>query len=262
MQNLETVKTKWLAAAAAAASPAALEEVRVKALGKSGEISTLMKGLGAMAPDERRAAGAALNAVKDSVAAAIEARKTALQDSELDERLKTERVDVTLPVRPESDGRLHPISQTVDEIVAIFGAMGFRVAEGPDIEDDFHNFTALNIPADHPALGIENIHAHEQRLLSLATEKLLKVPGLTIIGTALEKASVISFVLDGIHPHDLGTILDAEGVAVRTGHHCAQPVMERFDLPATVRASFGLYNTHEDIDQMIAGLRTVQRIFG
>ena len=151
MQDLEAVRTKWLEAAAAASSPAALEEVRVKALGKSGEISALMKGLGAMAPDERRAAGAALNAVKDAVAVAIEARKTALQDSELDERLKTERVDVTLPPRPEPDGRLHPISQTVDEIVAIFGAMGFCVAEGPDIEDDFHNFTALNIPPEHPA---------------------------------------------------------------------------------------------------------------
>jgi phenylalanyl-tRNA synthetase alpha chain len=151
MQNLDAVKTKWLEAVAAAASPAALEEVRVKALGKSGEVSALMKGLGAMSPDERREAGAKLNDVKDAVGAAIEARKAALQEAELDERLKTERVDVTLPARPESEGRLHPISQTIDEIVAIFGAMGFRVAEGPDIEDDFHNFTALNIPPEHPA---------------------------------------------------------------------------------------------------------------
>jgi len=151
MQNLDAVKTKWLEAAAAAASPAALEEVRVKALGKSGEVSALMKGLGALSPDERREAGTKLNAVKDAVAAAIEARKAALQEAELDERLKTERVDVTLPTRPEAEGRLHPISQTIDEIVAIFGAMGFRVAEGPDIEDDFHNFTALNIPPEHPA---------------------------------------------------------------------------------------------------------------
>jgi phenylalanyl-tRNA synthetase alpha chain len=156
MQNLDTVKTRWLEAAAAAASPAALEEVRVKALGKSGEVSALMKGLGALSPDERREAGAQLNAVKDAVAAAIEARKAALQQAELDERLKTERVDVTLPARPEADGRLHPISQTIDEIVAIFGAMGFRVAEGPDIEDDFHNFTALNIPPEHPARQMQD----------------------------------------------------------------------------------------------------------
>ena len=151
MQNLDAVKTKWLEAVAAAASPAALEEVRVKALGKSGEVSALMKGLGAMSPDERREAGAKLNAVKDAVGAAIEARKAVLADAELDERLKTERVDVTLPARPEAEGRLHPISQTIDEIVAIFGSMGFHVAEGPDIEDDFHNFTALNIPPEHPA---------------------------------------------------------------------------------------------------------------
>lgn len=151
MQNLDAVKTKWLEAVASAASPAALEEVRVKALGKSGEVSALMKGLGAMSPDERREAGAKLNAVKDAVGAAIEARKVVLADAELDERLKTERVDVTLPARPEAEGRLHPISQTIDEIVAIFGSMGFHVAEGPDIEDDFHNFTALNIPPEHPA---------------------------------------------------------------------------------------------------------------
>jgi phenylalanyl-tRNA synthetase alpha chain len=151
MQNLDTVKTKWLEAVAAAASPAALEEVRVKALGKSGEVSALMKGLGSISPDERREVGARLNEVKDAVAAAIEARKAALQEAELDERLKTERVDVTLPARPEPEGRLHPISQTIDEIVAIFGSMSFRVAEGPDIEDDFHNFTALNIPPEHPA---------------------------------------------------------------------------------------------------------------
>ena len=151
MQNLDAVKTKWLEAVAVAGSPAALEDVRVKALGKSGEVSALMKGLGAMSPDERREAGAKLNAVKDAVGAAIEARKSVLADGELDERLKTERVDVTLPARPEPEGRLHPISQTIDEIVAIFGSMGFRVAEGPDIEDDFHNFTALNIPPEHPA---------------------------------------------------------------------------------------------------------------
>jgi phenylalanyl-tRNA synthetase alpha chain len=151
MQDLDRLKSKWLAAANAAASPAALETVRVEALGKKGEISTLMKGLGALSPEERREAGARLNAVKDAVAAAIEARKAALDDAELDRRLASERVDVTLPPRPEAEGRLHPISQTIDEIIAIFGGMGFRVAEGPDIEDDYHNFTALNIPAHHPA---------------------------------------------------------------------------------------------------------------
>ncbi len=111
------------------------------------------------------------------------------------------------------------------------------------------------------SLGIENIHAHEQRLLGLATEQLLKVPGLTIVGTAPEKASVISFTLDGVHPHDLGTILDAEGVAVRTGHHCAMPVMEFFDIPATARASFACYSRDSDIDALVAALAKAREVF-
>jgi cysteine desulfurase/selenocysteine lyase len=111
------------------------------------------------------------------------------------------------------------------------------------------------------SLGIENIHAHEQRLLAIATEKLMRVPGLTIIGTAPEKASVISFTLDDIHPHDLGTILDAEGVAVRTGHHCAMPVMEFFGVPATARASFACYSRASDIDALIAALARAREVF-
>ncbi len=151
MDDLDIVKRKWLDATGAAGDVAALEQIRVEALGKKGEISLLMKGLGGLSPDARREAGARLNEVKDAVAAAIEARKGALVETELEKKLATERVDVTLPARPEAQGRLHPISQTIDEIVAIFGEMGFRVAEGPDIEDDFHNFTALNIPPEHPA---------------------------------------------------------------------------------------------------------------
>jgi cysteine desulfurase / selenocysteine lyase len=111
------------------------------------------------------------------------------------------------------------------------------------------------------SLGIENIHAHEQRLLGIATEKLLKVPGLNLIGTAPDKASVISFTLDGIHPHDLGTILDAEGVAVRTGHHCAMPVMDFFDVPATARASFACYSRESDIDALVAALGKAREVF-
>ena len=149
--NLDTVKDKWMAAATAAASTAALEEIRVEALGKKGEITGLMKGLGGLSPEERRSAGAALNEVKDAVAGAIEARREALAEADLADRLARDRIDVTLPAPPEPQGRLHPISQTIDEIIAIFGEMGFRLAEGPDIEDDFHNFTALNIPPDHPA---------------------------------------------------------------------------------------------------------------
>jgi cysteine desulfurase/selenocysteine lyase len=111
------------------------------------------------------------------------------------------------------------------------------------------------------SLGIDAIHAHEQRLLALATEQLERVPGLTIIGTAPDKASVISFTLDGVHPHDLGTILDAEGVAVRTGHHCAMPVMDFFNVPATARASFACYSRTSDIDALIAALAKAREVF-
>jgi len=111
------------------------------------------------------------------------------------------------------------------------------------------------------SLGIDNIHAHEQQLLARATDKLLRVPGLTIVGTAPEKASVISFTIDGIHPHDLGTILDAEGVAVRTGHHCAMPVMEFFGVAATARASFACYSRESDIDALIHALGKAREVF-
>src|SRR5215469_5264343 len=112
------------------------------------------------------------------------------------------------------------------------------------------------------SIGIEAIAAHEQRLLKLATVELQKIPGIEIIGTAAHKASVLSFTLEGVHPHDLGTILDTEGVAVRTGHHCAQPVMTFFDIPATARASFGVYNTERDVAALIAGVRKVREVFG
>ncbi len=110
-------------------------------------------------------------------------------------------------------------------------------------------------------LGIDNIHAHEQRLLEIATEKLLRVPGLTIVGTAPDKAAVISFTIDGIHPHDLGTILDSEGVAVPTGHHCAMPVMEFFGVPATARASFACYSRESDIDALVRALARAREVF-
>ncbi|HKU89369.1 MAG TPA: cysteine desulfurase [Steroidobacteraceae bacterium] len=111
------------------------------------------------------------------------------------------------------------------------------------------------------SLGIDNIHAHEQRLLQAATEKLLRVPGLTIVGTAPDKAAVISFTLEGVHPHDLGTILDSEGVAVRTGHHCAMPVMEFFGVPATARASFACYSQDSDIDALVRALGKAREVF-
>jgi len=151
MEDLEKLKEELLEQAAGAPSTAALEGVRVEALGKKGRLTELMKGLGALDPDARRDRGLALNAIKDALADAIAARRAELAETELDARLAEEMVDVTLPVRPERRGHIHPISQTIDEVVAIFGEMGFVVAEGPDIETDWHNFTALNIPPDHPA---------------------------------------------------------------------------------------------------------------
>jgi phenylalanyl-tRNA synthetase alpha chain len=151
MDEFETTRSELKAAIDAATSRDTLEQVRVAALGRKGSITGLMKGLGALDPDARKAAGAALNTLKDEIAEAIESAAARLAASELQARLATERIDVSLPVRPEAEGRIHPISQTIDELVAIFGEMGFTVAEGPHIEDDFHNFTALNIPPEHPA---------------------------------------------------------------------------------------------------------------
>jgi cysteine desulfurase/selenocysteine lyase len=110
-------------------------------------------------------------------------------------------------------------------------------------------------------IGMEAIAAHEQDVLAYATPRVAAVPGVRLIGTAREKAGVLSFVMDGIHPHDVGTILDQEGIAIRTGHHCAQPVMERFGVPATARASLALYNTRDDIDALVRGLHRVQEMF-
>ncbi|MBI3451971.1 MAG: phenylalanine--tRNA ligase subunit alpha [Rhodospirillales bacterium] len=150
-EQVERIREEAAHAIAAAASPAALEALRVSTLGKKGQVTELMKTLGTLPPDARKNAGAELNRLKDELAAAIEMRAAALAGAELDARLAAERLDVTLPPRPHADGRIHPISQTIDEMVAIFGEMGFVVAEGPDIEDDFHNFTALNLPPEHPA---------------------------------------------------------------------------------------------------------------
>jgi cysteine desulfurase/selenocysteine lyase len=121
---------------------------------------------------------------------------------------------------------------------------------------------ALGAAIDYlQVLGLEAIARHENDLLAVATDRLSAISGLRMIGTAREKAAVLSFTIDGVHPHDIGTVLDREGVAVRTGHHCAQPVMDFFGVPATARASFGLYNTHAEVDALVAGIREVQRMF-
>jgi cysteine desulfurase/selenocysteine lyase len=110
-------------------------------------------------------------------------------------------------------------------------------------------------------IGMRQIAAWEHELLTYATEQVEALPGVRIIGTAQDKASVLSFTVAGVHPHDVGTLLNEDGVAVRTGHHCAQPVMQRFAIPATARASFAFYNTFQEVDQLVAGIRRVQKIF-
>ena len=148
---LDDLRNDIMGRVAAAGDLAALDEVRVAALGKKGSVTDLVKQLGGLPPEQRREAGQAFNALKQEVESALSARRTVLAERALDARLEAERLDVTLPVRPRTEGRIHPVSQAAEEIVAIFADMGFAVAEGPDIEDDWHNFEALNIPPEHPA---------------------------------------------------------------------------------------------------------------
>ncbi len=153
MSELESFETEILAGISSAGEEAALETIRVGVLGKKGSLSEKMKTLGKMTPDERAIMGPALNGLKAKVTEAIAAKREQLQDVAITRRLASEKVDVTLPVRPSPSeaGRIHPISQVVDEITAIFADMGFAIAEGPDVETDYYNFTALNFPEGHPA---------------------------------------------------------------------------------------------------------------
>uniref|UniRef100_A4WVG3 Phenylalanine--tRNA ligase alpha subunit n=2 Tax=Cereibacter TaxID=1653176 RepID=A4WVG3_CERS5 len=151
MTALDTLRGKYIEAISSAADEAALEEVRLAALGKKGEISLKMRELGQMSPEERQTTGAALNRLRDEIDASLRARKQGLADAALDARLKTEWLDVTLPGRPRRMGTIHPVSQVMAELTAIFADMGFAVAEGPQVESDWFNFDALNIPPEHPA---------------------------------------------------------------------------------------------------------------
>ena len=151
MKEWEDQKTKLVASIHSASTLDELEDIRITALGKKGTITGLMKSLGSLDPDKRKEAGQLLNAVKEEVASAIDVRKVTMEDAALETQLHRDRVDVTLPVRPESNGSIHPITQTIDELTAIFCEMGFIVADGPHIESDYYNFSALNIPPEHPA---------------------------------------------------------------------------------------------------------------
>ncbi|HEX7776308.1 MAG TPA: phenylalanine--tRNA ligase subunit alpha [Parvibaculum sp.] len=164
-EDLDRLEAEFLTAVADAMDEATLEAVRVAALGKKGRVSELMKSLGAMSPEERKTAGPRLNGLKDRLTEALSARKDALGAAKLEARLAEEKIDVTLPVResaPEA-GRIHPLSQVWDEVVAIFADMGFAVEQGPDIESDHYNFTALNFPESHPAREMHDTFYFEPR---------------------------------------------------------------------------------------------------
>ncbi|WP_156256713.1 phenylalanine--tRNA ligase subunit alpha [Sandarakinorhabdus oryzae] len=150
------IEAETLAAIAAATSPEALEAVRVAAMGKQGSITALLKTLGGMSPDERAVAGPAFNGLRETITTALAAKKAALDEAALNAKLAAEKQDMTLPVSLPATGSIHPVSQVMDELAEIFADMGFAVADGPEIEDDWHNFTALNIPEHHPARAMHD----------------------------------------------------------------------------------------------------------
>ena len=170
MSDIESLSTRALADVAAAATPDALEALRVGLLGKSGTITAQLKALGALPGDQRKAAGEAINRARDALSDALSARKTALDDAALDARLAGETVDVTLPGRDGERGGVHPVSRTLERITEIFGRLGYELADGPEIEDDWHNFEALNFPPHHPARAMhDTFYFGDGRLLRTHT---------------------------------------------------------------------------------------------
>ncbi len=248
--RLDSLSTELLAAVAAAADLRALDEVRVAALGKKGSLTEAAKSLGQLPAEERRQAGRRVNEVKDAFAAALAARKEALEAVELEARLRAETVDVTLPVRPWPMGRLHPVGQVMEEITAIFADMGFAVAEGPDIDDDFHNFTALNFPPEHPAREMHDtffIEGHPDLVLRTHTSTvqirtmLAEKPPLRIIAPGR------TFRCDSDATHS-PMFHQVEGLVIDRATHMghlkgcledfARAFFERDDAPLRLRPSF------------------------
>lgn len=154
--NIETLQTELMAAIDSAGTLETLEAVRVSALGKQGSVSALLKTMGGMSPEERQTQGPIINGLRESITSALAAKKAELETADLNRRLATERIDMTLPAPDAPRGTIHPVSQVMDELAEIFADMGFAVAEGPEIEDDWHNFTALNIPETHPARAMHD----------------------------------------------------------------------------------------------------------
>lgn len=156
MENIEDLKTQTLAQISNAENIKSLEEIRVSVLGKKGSMTEQMKNLASLPLEEKKQQGQRLNIIKNEIEHALDSKRTELSAKELNEKLLKETIDITLPIRDESIGRIHPVSKIYEEVVAIFGEMGFEVADGPDIEDQFHNFNALNTPADHPARQMQD----------------------------------------------------------------------------------------------------------
>lgn len=156
MENLEQIRSEIIAQINAVNDLRTLDEVRVSAMGKKGRITELMKNLGTLPLEEKIVLGKSLNVIKNEIEGALEAQKKVLEERALNEKLTQEKIDITLPIRPEIQGRIHPVSKIYEEVAAIFGQMGFEIAEGPDIEDQFHNFNALNMPENHPARQMQD----------------------------------------------------------------------------------------------------------
>lgn len=174
MQNLDQIVQEASLAFAAIDDPDTLEQVKARYLGKSGQITELLKGLGKLSPDERKTSGAAINRLKEAVEASLNARREAIRRLALDARLAEEALDVTLPGRAESRGGLHPVTRTLERIEALFRSIGFEVADGPEIETDFHNFTALNTPEDHPARSMHDTFYLQDEAGKVADNILLR----------------------------------------------------------------------------------------
>ncbi len=154
--DTDTLRNDWTRRIAEAGDGAALEALRIAALGKAGEVTALLKTMGSLSPEERQERGPKIHALREAVSGALAAKKDALESAELERRLATERLDLSLPAREAPRGSVHPVSQVMDELAEIFADLGFAVAEGPEIEDDWHNFTALNIPEAHPARAMQD----------------------------------------------------------------------------------------------------------
>lgn len=192
MTDVNALKNELITLVEAANDLPSLEEARVQVLGKKGKITGLMKTLGGMDPEERKTTGAALNLLKDEIATLIATQERNLKKQALEQRLATETIDVSLPIRPESKGKIHPISHTMEELATIFSSMGFKVAEGPDIEDDWHNFTALNFPPGHPAREMHDTFylPDDPEEQGEAAKKLLRTHTSTVQVRAMKESGV------------------------------------------------------------------------